>query len=179
MTGSSCRKSMIHSICGISKNKVPSLEKSREQRIFPFFPVFFCPAHCIMRSFIKNASAFLPRRAGCEAPSYLRGCDPPCLSMRNNAPVEHCVAEALISDAGLQPMSEPNFTLRIHLMIEITRILRQRLILHRAVLVILIMRYARKVKLVFILFCFTNLRQMPPGPSFRVPSHLRAAQSAS
>ena len=35
-------------------------------------------------------------------------------------------------------------------MIEITRILRQRLILHRAVLVILIMRYARKVKLVFI-----------------------------
>ncbi len=103
-----------------------------------------------MRSFIKNASAFLPRRAGCEAPSYLRGCDPPCLSMRNNAPVEHCVAEALISDAGLQPMSEPNFTLRIHLITQITRILRQRLILHRAVLVILIMRYARKVKLVFI-----------------------------
>ena len=63
-------------------------------------------------NFIKNASAFLPRRAGCEAPSYLRGCDPP---------------EALISDAGLQPMSEPNFTMRIHLMIEITRILRQRL----------------------------------------------------
>ena len=27
--------------------------------------------------YIKNASAFLPRRAGCEAPSSLRGCDPP------------------------------------------------------------------------------------------------------
>jgi len=26
---------------------------------------------------IKNASAFLPRRAKCEAPSSLRGCDPP------------------------------------------------------------------------------------------------------
>ena len=25
----------------------------------------------------KNALAFLPRRAGCEAPSYLRVCDPP------------------------------------------------------------------------------------------------------
>ena len=47
--------------------------------------------------------------------------------MRNNAPAEHCVAEALISDAGLYPMSEKSFTLRIHLMIEITRILRQRL----------------------------------------------------
>ena len=47
--------------------------------------------------------------------------------MRNNAPVEHCVAEALISDAGLQLMSEPGFTLGIHLMIEITSILRQRL----------------------------------------------------
>ena len=43
---------------------------------------------------IKNASAFLPRRAWCEAPSLMRGCDPPCLSMRSNAPVEHCVAEA-------------------------------------------------------------------------------------
>ena len=43
---------------------------------------------------IKNASAFLPRRAWCEAPSLMRGCDPPCLSMRNNAPVEHCAAEA-------------------------------------------------------------------------------------
>jgi hypothetical protein len=42
----------------------------------------------------------------------LRGCDPP---------------EALISDAGLYPMSEKSFILRIHLMIEITRILRQRL----------------------------------------------------
>ena len=32
-----------------------------------------------------------------------------------------------ISDAGLYPMSEKSFILRIHLMIEITRILRQRL----------------------------------------------------
>ena len=38
------------------------------------------------------------RRAGCEAPSLLRGCKPPCLRMRNNAPVEHCAAEAIISD---------------------------------------------------------------------------------
>ena len=34
---------------------------------------------------------------------------------------------AAISDAGLYPMSEKSFILRIHLMIEITRILRQRL----------------------------------------------------
>ena len=33
----------------------------------------------------------------------------------------------LASDAGLYPMSEKSFILRIHLMIEITRILRQRL----------------------------------------------------
>ena len=41
---------------------------------------------------IKNASAFLPRRAWCKAPSLMRGCNPPCLSMRNNAQVEHCAA---------------------------------------------------------------------------------------
>ena len=34
---------------------------------------------------------------------------------------------ARLSDAGLYPMSEKSFILRIHLMIEITRILRQRL----------------------------------------------------
>ena len=28
---------------------------------------------------IKNVSAFLPRRAWCEAPSLMRGCDPPKL----------------------------------------------------------------------------------------------------
>ena len=33
----------------------------------------------------------------------------------------------IVSDAGLYPMSEKSFILRIHLMIEITRILRQRL----------------------------------------------------
>ena len=69
-------------------------------------------ARCDPGKEIKNASAFLPRRAWCEAPSTLRGCDPP---------------EALISDAGLYPTSEKSFTLRIHLTIEITRILRQRL----------------------------------------------------
>ena len=36
-------------------------------------------------------------------------------------------AGGFISDAGLYPMSEKSFILRIHLMIEITRILRQRL----------------------------------------------------
>ena len=61
---------------------------------------------------IKNASAFLPRRARCEAPSLLRGCDPP---------------EALISDAGLYPTSETSFHLRIPLTTKVTRILRQRL----------------------------------------------------
>ena len=45
---------------------------------------------------IQERLAFLPQRAGCEAPSSLRGCDPPCLSMRNNAPVEHCVAETFL-----------------------------------------------------------------------------------
>ena len=28
--------------------------------------------------------------------STTHGCDPPCLCMRNNAPVEHCVAETFI-----------------------------------------------------------------------------------
>ncbi len=37
------------------------------------------------------------------------------------------LAAPRISDAGLYPMSEKSFILRIHLMIEITRILRQRL----------------------------------------------------
>ena len=44
----------------------------------------------------------------CEAPSSLRGCDPPCLSMRNNAPVEHCVAEAFIS-GFVEPHISPDF----------------------------------------------------------------------
>ena len=54
---------------------------------------------------LPNCAAAIRRR-------LLRGCDPP---------------EALISDAGLYPMSEKSFILRIHLMIETTRILRQRL----------------------------------------------------
>ena len=39
----------------------------------------------------KNASAFLPRRAWCEAPSFLRGCDPP---------------EAFYLSGGLKPATE-------------------------------------------------------------------------
>ena len=41
-----------------------------------------------------NIPAVLPHLEKCEAPSQSRSCDPPCLSMRNNAPVEHCAAEA-------------------------------------------------------------------------------------
>ena len=74
--------------------------------------------------YIKNASAFLPRRAGCEAPSYLRGCDPPCLSMRNNAPVEHCVAEAFILHREIVLTMKPDFTLRAYLTTEVTSIAR-------------------------------------------------------
>ena len=33
---------------------------------------------------------------GVTAPSIAHVCDPPCLSMLHNAPVEHCVAEAFI-----------------------------------------------------------------------------------
>ncbi len=51
----------------------------RDKRLFELFTQFhfaqsFAEA-CI--HIFKNASAFLPRRAWCEAPSFLRGCDPP------------------------------------------------------------------------------------------------------
>ena len=61
--------------------------------IHPAFPIirndpaFLNPGR---RSF-KNASAFLPRRAWCEAPSFLRGCDPP---------------EAFYLSGGLKPATE-------------------------------------------------------------------------
>ena len=86
------------------------------------------PSGLFVRLFFQERLGVLA--AACTVPGrhLLRSvCDPPCLSMRNNAPVEHCAAEALISDAGLYPTSEKSFTLRIHLTIEITRILRQRL----------------------------------------------------
>ena len=86
------------------------------------------PSGLFLRLFFQERLGVLA--AACTVPGrhLLRSvCDPPCLSMRNNAPVEHCAAEALISDAGLYPTSEKSFNLRIHLTIEITRILRQRL----------------------------------------------------
>ena len=72
----------------------------------------------------KNASAFLPRRAGCEAPSSLRGCDPPCLSMRNNAPVEHCAAEAFILHREIVLTMKASFTLRAYLTTAVASIAR-------------------------------------------------------
>ena len=51
-------------------------------------------------------------------------CDPPCLSMRNNAPVEHCVAEAFILHREIVLTIKASFTLRAYLTIKITSILR-------------------------------------------------------
>ena len=45
-------------------------------------------------------------------------CDSPCLSMRNNAPVEHLVAEGFISDVYFATLSEPGSASHIHFMIE-------------------------------------------------------------
>ena len=64
----------------------------------------------------RNASAFLPRRARCEVSSPSRGCDPPCLSMRNNAPVEHCAAEDFLLYREFITV-KTGFTLRAYLMI--------------------------------------------------------------
>ena len=47
-----------------------------------------------------------------------------CLSMRNNAPVEHCVAEAFIPHREIVPTMKASSTLRAYLMIEITSIAR-------------------------------------------------------
>ena len=63
----------------------------------------------------------MPHRAGCEAPSSLRGCDPQCLSMRNYAPVEHCAAEAFILHREIVLTIKASFTLRAHLMSKDTR----------------------------------------------------------
>ena len=41
--------------------------------------------------------------------------------MRNNAPVEHCVAEAFILHREIVLTMKPDFTLRAYLMIKITR----------------------------------------------------------
>ena len=71
------------------------------------------PSGLFLRLFFQERFGVLA--AACTVPGrhLLRsGCDPP---------------EALISDAGLYPTSEKSFTLRIHLTIEITRILRQKL----------------------------------------------------
>ena len=57
---------------------------------------------------------------GASAPSTAQVCDPPCLSMRNNAPVEHCVAEAFILHREIVLTMKASFTLRTYLMIKIT-----------------------------------------------------------
>ena len=61
-----------------------------------------------------------PRRS--KAPSSLRGCGPPCLSMRNNAPMEHCVAEVFFLHRRIVRTMKPDLPLRAYLMIEITGI---------------------------------------------------------
>ena len=75
-------------------------------------------------SAVRNAPALLPRRTGYKAPSLLHSFDPPCLSMRNNAPVEHCVAEAFILHREIVLTMKPDFTFRADLMIKITSIAR-------------------------------------------------------
>ena len=60
-----------------------------------------------------------PRRScrdvrGASAPSNAHVFDPPCLSMRNNAPVEHCVAETFILHREIVLTMKACFTLRIH-----------------------------------------------------------------
>ena len=42
-------------------------------------------------------------------------CDPPCLSMRNNAPVEHCVAEVFIPHLEIVRTMKASFTLPAYL----------------------------------------------------------------
>ena len=45
-----------------------------------------------------------------ERLGVLAATDPPCLSMRNNAPVEHCVAEAFILHREIVLTMKPDFT---------------------------------------------------------------------
>ena len=47
-----------------------------------------------------------------------------CISMRNNAPVEHCVAEAFILHREIVLTMKPGFTLRAYLMTQVTSIAR-------------------------------------------------------
>ena len=75
---------------------------------------------------IKDMFQGTPRRScrdalTCGAPSSSRGCDPPCLSMRNNAPVEHCAAEAFILHREIVLTMKVSITLRAYLMSEDTR----------------------------------------------------------
>ena len=51
-------------------------------------------------------------------------CDPPCLSMRNNAPVKQCAAEDFILQREIVLTMKTSFTLRAYLMIKITSIAR-------------------------------------------------------
>ena len=73
---------------------------------------------------LQERLAFLPRRAWCEAPFSLRGCDPPCLSMRNNVPVEHCAAEAFILHREIVFTMKAGITLRAYLTTEVVSIVR-------------------------------------------------------
>ena len=47
-----------------------------------------------------------------------------CLGMRNNAPVEHCVAEAFILHREIVLTMKPDFTLQAYLTTKITSIAR-------------------------------------------------------
>ena len=72
----------------------------------------------------KNASAFLQLRAGCNVYSSLRGFNPPCISMRINTPVEHCVAETIILHREIVLTMKTNFTLCAYLTSKMTSITR-------------------------------------------------------
>ena len=61
----------------------------------------------------KGRIAFLLRRG-----------DPPCLSMRNNAPVEHCAAEAFILHREIVLTMKASFTLRAYLTTAVASIAR-------------------------------------------------------
>ena len=68
---------------------------------------------------LRDEDSRTPRRScrdmrGAQAPSTAHVCDPPCLSMRNNAPVEHCVAEAFILHREIVLTMKPDFTLRAY-----------------------------------------------------------------
>ena len=72
-------------------------------------PVIRSDSEKIRELIFKNASAFLPRRAGCEAPSSLRGCDPP---------------EAFILHREIVLTMKASITLRAYLTTEVASIAR-------------------------------------------------------